>query len=93
MLPYLIKRLGSLIVSLFVASLVIFACIEIVPGDPASFMLGVNAQPDTVNIFFIKFFPINNEQNLTNESVIFVNYINLFWNFYVKNFNIKFVYL
>ena len=49
MLPYIIKRLGSLIVSLFVASLVIFACIEIVPGDPASFMLGVNAQPDTVN--------------------------------------------
>ena len=49
MLPYLIKRLGSLIVSLFVASLVIFACIEIVPGDPASFMLGVNAQPDTIN--------------------------------------------
>ena len=49
MLPYLIKSLGSLIVSLFVASLVIFACIEIVPGDPASFMLGVNAQPDTVN--------------------------------------------
>ena len=49
MLAYLIKRLGSLIVSLFVASLVIFACIEIVPGDPASFMLGVNAQPDTVN--------------------------------------------
>ena len=49
MLPYLIKRLGSLIASLFVASLVIFACIEIVPGDPASFMLGVNAQPDTIN--------------------------------------------
>ena len=49
MLPYLIKRLGSLIASLFVASLVIFVCIEIVPGDPASFMLGVNAQPDTVN--------------------------------------------
>lgn len=49
MLPYLIKRLGSLIASLFVASLVIFACIEIVPGDPASFMMGVNAQPDTVN--------------------------------------------
>jgi peptide/nickel transport system permease protein len=31
-----------------VASLVIFACIEIVPGDPASFMLGINAQPDTI---------------------------------------------
>lgn len=48
MLHYLAKRLGSLCVSLVVASLVIFACIEIVPGDPASFMLGINAQPDTV---------------------------------------------
>ena len=48
MLHYLTKRLGSLCVSLIVASLVIFACIEIVPGDPASFMLGINAQPDTV---------------------------------------------
>ncbi|ANP37384.1 peptide ABC transporter [Phaeobacter gallaeciensis] len=30
------------------ASIVIFAVIEIAPGDPASFMLGINAQPDTV---------------------------------------------
>ncbi|NNE81700.1 MAG: ABC transporter permease [Silicimonas sp.] len=48
MLRYAVKRLGSLAVSLIVASLVIFACIEVVPGDPASFMLGINAQPDTV---------------------------------------------
>ena len=48
MLRYTVKRLGSLLASLVVASLVIFACIEIVPGDPASFMLGINAQPDTV---------------------------------------------
>ena len=48
MLTYLTKRLGSLCLSLIVASLVIFACIEIVPGDPASFMLGINAQPDTI---------------------------------------------
>ncbi|MEM7520320.1 MAG: ABC transporter permease [Pseudomonadota bacterium] len=48
MLPYLIKRVGSLGLSLLVASLVIFACIEIVPGDPASFMLGLNAQEDTI---------------------------------------------
>lgn len=45
---YALKRLGSLLISLIVASLVIFTCIEIVPGDPASFMLGINAQPDTV---------------------------------------------
>lgn len=38
----------SLLVSLVVASLVIFFVIEIAPGDPASFMLGINAQPDTL---------------------------------------------
>jgi len=38
----------SLCLSLIVASLVIFAVIEVIPGDPAAFMLGVNARPDTV---------------------------------------------
>ncbi len=48
MLGYILKRLISLCVSLAVASAVIFAVIEIAPGDPASFMLGINAQPDTL---------------------------------------------
>lgn len=48
MLRYAVRRLGALAVSLIVASLVIFAAIEVVPGDPAAFMLGLNAQPDTV---------------------------------------------
>lgn len=48
MFNYLFKRLSSLIISLAIASLVIFAIVEIAPGDPASFMLGVNARPDTV---------------------------------------------
>ena len=48
MLRYALKRLVSLIVSLAVASLVIFFVIEVAPGDPAQFMLGMNAQPDTV---------------------------------------------
>lgn len=48
MLRYALKRGFSLIVSLAVASLVIFFVIEIAPGDPASFMLGINAEPDTV---------------------------------------------
>ena len=45
---YIVKRLISLAISLIVASVVIFAVVEIAPGDPASFMLGINAQPDTV---------------------------------------------
>ena len=48
MLRYSLKRLMSLIVSLAIASLVIFFVIEVAPGDPASFMLGINAQPDTI---------------------------------------------
>ncbi|MDW4499261.1 ABC transporter permease [Sulfitobacter sp. D35] len=48
MLRYTIKRLLSLAISLAVASLVIFAVIEVAPGDPASFMLGLNAQPETL---------------------------------------------
>jgi len=48
MLRYALKRLVSLIVSLAVASLVIFFVIEVAPGDPAQFMLGMNAQPDTL---------------------------------------------
>ena len=48
MLRYTLKRLLSLCLSLAVASVVIFAAIEVLPGDPASVMLGVNAQPDTL---------------------------------------------
>ncbi len=48
MLHYLAKRLLSLGLSLTVASMVIFAVIEVAPGDPASFMLGTGAQEDTV---------------------------------------------
>jgi peptide/nickel transport system permease protein len=48
MLRYALKRLLSLVISLLVASAVIFFVIEVAPGDPAQFMLGINAQPDTV---------------------------------------------
>ena len=49
MLRYSLKRLLSLAISLVIASLVIFLVIEVAPGDPASFMLGINAQEDTLN--------------------------------------------
>jgi len=45
---YLLGRLASLILSLIAASVVIFLVLEVVPGDPAQFMLGLNAQPDTL---------------------------------------------
>ena len=48
MLRYALRRLISLGVTLLVASLVIFLALEVVPGDPAAYMLGVNARPDTL---------------------------------------------
>ncbi len=48
MLRYTLTRLASLAISLLVASAVIFLVVEVAPGDPAAYMLGLNAQPDTV---------------------------------------------
>ena len=48
MIRFILGRLLSLMISLIVASMVIFAVIEVIPGDPAAFMLGVNARPDTI---------------------------------------------
>jgi peptide/nickel transport system permease protein len=48
MIRYIASRLLSLTLSLIAASIVIFAVIEVIPGDPAAFMLGVNARPDTL---------------------------------------------
>ena len=48
MSSYLLGRLASLLLSLIVASIVIFLVLEVVPGDPAQFMLGLNASPATL---------------------------------------------
>ncbi len=48
MATYLLGRLGTLVASLIVASLIIFFILEVLPGDPAQFILGLNAQPDTL---------------------------------------------
>lgn len=44
----LARRLVSLALALLVASAVIFAVVDLVPGDPAVFVLGTGAQPDTI---------------------------------------------
>ncbi|MEM7047700.1 MAG: ABC transporter permease [Pseudomonadota bacterium] len=48
MLAYILRRAGVLAASLVAASVIIFVMIEIVPGDPASYMLGIGAAPDTL---------------------------------------------
>ena len=44
----LARRLALLALALVVASAVIFAVVDLVPGDPAVFVLGTGARPDTL---------------------------------------------
>lgn len=44
-----LKRLGSLIVTLVIMSLIIFLLVEIMPGDVAQMILGQSATPEAVN--------------------------------------------
>lgn len=48
MLSYSVKRLSIGIITLLAASIVVFAVLEVVPGDPARLMLGMNATEDAV---------------------------------------------
>ena len=48
MTAYLLRRLLIGIATLLVASVVVFAVLEILPGDPARLMLGTNATEDAV---------------------------------------------
>lgn len=48
MLAFLLRRLVSLTVTVWLATIVVFAVLQLVPGDPALLMLGVDAQPDTL---------------------------------------------
>ena len=48
MTAYLLRRLASGLLTLVVASVVVFSVLEILPGDPARLMLGFNATEDAV---------------------------------------------
>ena len=48
MTTYILKRLGIGILTLVFASMIVFAVLEIVPGDPARLMLGMNATEDAI---------------------------------------------
>ncbi len=49
MLRFISKRLLSLFSTLFVATIVIFLMIEVVPGDPAAFMMGLSTNTEAAD--------------------------------------------
>jgi len=50
MTAYLLKRLSIAAITLAMASMVVFAVLEILPGDPARLMLGFNASAEQVEL-------------------------------------------
>ena len=48
MIVFVLRRLLGFAATLLVAALVIFVLLDLLPGDPAQFMLGLNATPESV---------------------------------------------
>ncbi|HYD68251.1 MAG TPA: ABC transporter permease, partial [Azospirillum sp.] len=45
---FLLRRTAALVVTLLVATLVVFVVLEVLPGDPAAVMLGTGASEETL---------------------------------------------
>jgi len=48
MIEYFVRRLFILVVTLLLASVAIFAVVNVIPGDPAQVILGTQATPETL---------------------------------------------
>ncbi|WEJ32609.1 ABC transporter permease [Devosia sp. SD17-2] len=48
MISYFAKRLAEFAVTLLIAAVVIFVLLDLLPGDPARFILGINASDDAL---------------------------------------------
>ncbi|MNX87953.1 Glutathione transport system permease protein GsiC [compost metagenome] len=47
-ISWMLKKLGGHALTLLAATVVIFLLLQVVPGDPASYMMGLNASPESV---------------------------------------------
>lgn len=48
MIRFILRRVLALALTLIIASVLVFVIIEVIPGDPASYMLGIGATDDSV---------------------------------------------
>jgi peptide/nickel transport system permease protein len=52
---FIVHRLASLIATLLATAMVVFLVLEVLPGDPAAVVLGVNATPETLAVLHREF--------------------------------------
>ncbi len=83
MLVFILGRIKVLVSTTVLASIIVFLVIEAIPGDAASFMLGLNASSDTINA-------LKKELNL-NENLI-LRYFEWILGMCRGNFGISYTY-
>ena len=47
-MKYVLRKLTTLIITLFIVSLLAFLAFQVIPGSPATTMLGTNATPEKI---------------------------------------------
>src|SRR5690348_8520587 len=62
----LLRRLGSFVLTLVIASLLVFASMDLLPGNAAAILLGTAARPDTIAVL---------EQQLGLDQPAYVRYL------------------
>jgi peptide/nickel transport system permease protein len=80
---FVAQRFGSLLATLVAASVVIFVVMEVLPGDPAAYMLGLNAEPEAVAAL--------RDQLGLNEPVV-QRYFSWIFGFFTGDFGISYTY-
>jgi len=48
LITLLLRRIAGLVITLLIVSVLVFTVMDLLPGDPASIMLGTSASPDTL---------------------------------------------
>lgn len=80
---YFTGRLISLILTTLAASLIVFLLMQVLPGDPAAVMLGVNAQADTLAAL---------QKQLGLDAPLWLRYFKWIGGFFVGDFGTSYTY-
>ncbi|KPB02776.1 ABC transporter permease [Ahrensia marina] len=80
---FIVRRMMIVLLTLWVASIIIFAMLQIIPGDPAQLMLGINATDDAVAAL---------REQLGLNAPLFERYINWMSGMLIGDFGYSYTY-
>jgi peptide/nickel transport system permease protein len=83
LLSYISGRFVSLILTTLAASVIVFLLMQVLPGDPAAVMLGINAQPETLAAL---------QKQLGLDAPLWSRYLSWISGFVVGDFGVSYTY-